>query len=137
MNTTNPLSNFTFPVTDGHAVYFADDYMSIVRDHTDGDPYVKGDADSGFVIYVRQQAYHPAIGCGETEELAWMDAAAEILNNNNGQGYANLDSWDDLKSAREALADYADDDESKYREHFSQVIAMLEASIANREVASK
>jgi len=126
MNKTNTLAGFTFPVTDGYAVYQFDQIWRLVCDHADGDAVAEGCDVDGWTIRVRQQAIKPSIGSGWTEQEAWQDAAKEILSGATGNGYSNCDSWDDLKSATEALESMDADDE--YRSIFESRIATLIAA---------
>lgn len=126
MTQTNTLAGFTFPVIDGTGVYQFDEIETLVRDHADGSTFVEGDDQDGWTIRVRQYAIKPTIGSGWTEDEAWQDAAAKILHGADGDGYSNNDSWDDLKSATEALNEMDADDE--YRSIFESRIATLIAA---------
>jgi hypothetical protein len=123
---TNTLAGFTFPVVDGTDVYQFDEIRCLVDDHADGSTFVEGDETDGFTIRVRQQGINPSIGFGWTWDEAWLDAAKEILNGADGNGYSNGDSWDDLKSATEYLESLDADDE--YRPIFESRIATLIAA---------
>jgi hypothetical protein len=126
MNKTNTLAGWIFPVIDGTDVYQFDQIERLVCDHADGDAYAEGDDQDGWTIRVRQYAIKPSIGSGWTEQEAWQDAAAKILNGADGSGYSNCDSWDDLKSATEYLESLDADDE--YRSIFESRIATLIAA---------
>jgi len=122
----NTLAGFTFPVVDGTDVYHFDEIETLVRDHADGEAVAEGCDVDGWTIRVRQYAIKPSIGSGWTELEAWQDAAEKILNGANGSGYSNDDSWNDLKSATEALESMDADDE--YRSIFESRIATLIAA---------
>ena len=130
MSKPNTLAGFTFPVVDGTNVYQFDEIETLVRDRADGDAYAEGDDQEGWTIRVRMNAINPAIGSGDTELEAWQDAAKEILNGANGNGYSNCNSWDDLKSATEYLESLDADDE--YRSIFESRVNTLIAAGATK-----
>lgn len=129
MNKTNTFAGFTFPVTDGNDVYTIDDLRNLVDDHADGITDHEGDDREGWTVSVRQQGNDVTIGSGDTLDEAIADAAQRILNGDNGSGYSNNDSWDDLHSATEMLNDADDEDDRKI---WQERVDMLVAAGATR-----